>query len=335
MNDSRIRIGLIGTGRIGQVHAASIDRNPLFELTYVADPFVSGAEKVAAQFGGLVTDDPEVLLTSGMVDAVLVASPTPTHVGLIRRCIELGLHVLCEKPIALDIAAVDELRETARNAKTVIALGFQRRVDPHLAEVKHRVDRGEIGNLEQLVMFSRDPAPAPRDYIAVSGGIFKDMTIHDFDMARFFVPNIIEVSAVAANSFCDYIKEENDFDSVTVTLRGSNNELITIINSRHAAYGYDQRIEAFGSEGMLVASNTPATTIRSYTARSVEANDPYPNFFLERYADAYSRELTAFGEGILTGNVTTPTYEDGRAALILANAALESALTGRVVKVEV
>jgi len=329
----KIRIGLIGTGRIGQVHAASIDASKDFELTYVADTIVAGAERIAAQYGGKVTDDPEVLLTSGEVDAILIASPTPTHVGLIRRGIELGLHVLCEKPIDLDMARVDELREAAAGAKTVIALGFNRRFDPNFAAVQARVAGGELGNLEQLIIISRDPAPAPREYIAVSGGIFRDMTIHDFDMARFFVPNIVEVSAIGANSFCDYIKDENDFDNVTVTMRGANNEVITIVNSRHASFGYDQRIEAFGEQGMLVASNVQANTVRAYKADSVEASDAYPNFFLERYAEAYRQELHAFGQSIITGNVTNPTYEDGRAALLLANAALESATTGKTVKV--
>jgi len=329
----KIRIGLIGTGRIGQVHAASIDASKDFELTYVADTIVAGAERIAAQYGGKVTDDPEVLLTSGEVDAILIASPTSTHVGLIRRGIELGLHVLCEKPIDLDMARVDELRDAAAGAKTVIALGFNRRFDPNFAAVQARVAGGELGNLEQLIIISRDPAPAPREYIAVSGGIFRDMTIHDFDMARFFVPNIVEVSAIGANSFCDYIKDENDFDNVTVTMRGANNEVITIVNSRHASFGYDQRIEAFGEQGMLVASNVQANTVRAYKADSVEASDAYPNFFLERYAEAYRQELHAFGQSIITGNVTNPTYEDGRAALLLANAALESATTGKTVKV--
>jgi len=328
-----IRIGLIGTGRIGQVHAASIADSKLFELTYTADTFIAGAERIAAQYGGKVTDDPEVLLNSGEVDAILIASPTPTHVGLIRRGIELGIHVLCEKPIDLDIARVDELREAAAAAKTVIALGFNRRFDPNFAAVQARVAGGELGKLEQLIIISRDPAPAPREYIAVSGGIFRDMTIHDFDMARFFVPNIVEVTAIGTNSFSDYIKEEGDYDNVTVTMRGANDEIITIVNSRHASFGYDQRIEAFGEAGMLVASNVQANTVRAYKADSVETSDPYPNFFLERYAEAYRRELHDFGQSITTGNVTNPTYEDGRAALVLANAALESATTGKAVKV--
>jgi len=329
----KIRIGLIGTGRIGQVHAASIADSKDFELTYVADTIIAGAERVAAQYGGKVTDDPEVLLTSGEVDAILIASPTPTHVGLIRRGIELGIHVLCEKPIDLDMARVDELREAAAAAKTVIALGFNRRFDPNFAAVQARVASGEVGKLEQLIIISRDPAPAPQEYIAVSGGIFRDMTIHDFDMARFFVPNIVEVSAIGANSFSDYIKAENDFDNVTVTMRGANEEIITIVNSRHASFGYDQRVEAFGDKGMLVASNVQANSVKAYKADSVEVSDPYPNFFLERYADAYRRELHDFGQSITTGNVTNPTYEDGRAALLLANAALESATTGKAVKV--
>ena len=333
MTNQRIRIGLIGTGRIGQVHAASIADSKTFELTYTADVFVAGAEKIANEYGGKFTNDPEVLLNSGEVDAILIASPTPTHVDLIRRGIQLGLHVLCEKPIDLDIARVDELRAEAAAAKTVIALGFNRRFDPNFASVQARVAAGELGKLEQLIIISRDPAPAPQEYIAVSGGIFRDMTIHDFDMARFFIPNIVEVSAIGTNSFCDYIKAENDFDNVTVTLRGSQDEIVTIVNSRHASFGYDQRIEAFGEKGMLVASNVQANTVKSYTADSVEVSEPYPNFFLERYADAYRRELHDFGQSITSGNVTNPTYEDGRAALVLANAALESATTGRAVKV--
>ncbi|MEY2915094.1 MAG: hypothetical protein RL454_23 [Actinomycetota bacterium] len=333
MTAHRIRIGLIGTGRIGQVHAASIASSSQFELTYTADVFLAGAEKIAQLYGGKATEDPAELLCSGEVDAVLIASPTPTHIDLIRKAIHFGLHVLCEKPIDLDIALVDELRSQAAAANTVVALGFNRRFDPNFSALRSRIEKGEIGKIEQLVIISRDPQPAPQDYIAVSGGIFRDMTIHDFDMARFFIPEIIEVSAMGSNSFCDYIKAENDFDNVAVTLRGSQEELVTIINSRHSSFGYDQRIEAFGDKGMLVAGNVQTNTVRAYTADNVEASDPFPNFFLERYAEAYRLELEEFGRSVLTGQSLNPTYEDGRAALLLANAALESATTGRAVKV--
>ena len=168
----------------------------------------------------------------------------------------------------------------------------------------------------------------------MSGGIFRDMTIHDFDMARFFVPNITEVTAVGANSFSDDIKSIGDFDSVVVTLKGANNELISITNSRHASYGYDQRLEAFGSKGALLATNVAPTTVKLYNDSVVEARAPYMEFFLERYAYSYRRELELFIEGIQTGNNVNPTFEDGRAALVLADAAQLSAETGKAVKVD-
>lgn len=327
------RIGLIGTGRIGQVHAASIADTKGAELTWVCDPFIEGAEKVAAQYGGKVTANPEDVFASGEVDVVVIASPTPTHVDLINAAIDAGVHALCEKPIDLDITRVDGLREKAASAKSKIALGFNRRFDPQFEEIRNRVAAGEIGNLEQLTIISRDPSPAPQAYIAVSGGIFRDMTIHDFDMARYFVPNIVEVTAVGVNSFSDYIKEEGDFDSVVVTLRGANNELVTIVNSRHSSYGYDQRLEAFGSDGMLYAQNVAPTTVQKFSKTNSEERAPYLEFFLDRYAVAYRRELAVFLEDIREGKTTNPTFEDGRAALILADAALESAKTGKSVSV--
>lgn len=329
----KYRVGLIGTGRIGQVHAGSISDNPQAELTWVCDPFIEGAEKIAAEYGGKITANSDEVFASGEVDVVIVASPTPTHVDLINDAIDAGVHVLCEKPIDLDIARVDSLRKKAADAKTMIALGFNRRFDPQFEEIHTRVKGGELGTLEQLTIMSRDPAPAPQAYIAVSGGIFRDMTIHDFDMARYFVPDIVEVCAMGANAFSDYIKEEGDFDSAVVTLRGANNELINIINSRHASYGYDQRLEAFGSKGMLYAQNVGETTVQKYGGDVVEARSPYSEFFLERYAISYRRELDLLFSSIREGSLRNPSFEDGRAALILANAALESAQTGKVVDV--
>ena len=244
------------------------------------------------------------------------------------------MHALCEKPIDLDIANVDSLRPIANSAKTNVTIGFNRRQDPQFKAVKARVEKGEIGKVEQVVITSRDPGPAPQAYIAVSGGIFRDMTIHDFDMARYFVPNIVEVSAVGANSFCDYIKEEGDFDSVSVILKGSANEIVTIVNSRHSAYGYDQRIEVFGEKGMLQISNLTDTTVQLFSKDVSAAGEPYMDFFLERYATAYRNELALFIEGIGAGKNLGSTYDDGRAALILADAAHESARTGKAVRVK-
>jgi myo-inositol 2-dehydrogenase/D-chiro-inositol 1-dehydrogenase len=329
----KLRVAIIGAGRIGYVHAGSVYENPNLELVYVVDPIDDSARKVTTDFGGKIASDPVAVINSGEIDAVIIGSPTPTHVPLLREAINAGVHALCEKPIDLDIKNVDELRPLANSSKTNITIGFNQRQDPHFKAVKKKVDEGEIGSIEQIILISRDPGPAPRGYIAVSGGIFRDMTIHDFDMARNFVPNIVEVSAFGANSFCDYIKEENDFDNINVVMKGANNEIITIINSRHSAYGYDQRIEVFGDQGMLQINNIAPSTVHLYNKENTAAGEPYLDFFLERYAASYRNELKLFVDGIQQGKVLGSTYDDGRAALILADAAHESARSGKSVKV--
>jgi myo-inositol 2-dehydrogenase/D-chiro-inositol 1-dehydrogenase len=329
----KLKVAIIGAGRIGYVHAGSVNDNPNLELVYVVDPFEDSAKKVTADFGGKVASDPVAVIKSGEIDAVIIGSPTPTHVPLLREAINAGVHALCEKPIDLDIKNVDELRPLVKSAKTNVTIGFNRRQDPQFKAVKRKVEAGEIGTIEQVIMTSRDPGPAPQGYIAVSGGIFRDMTIHDFDMARNFVPNIVEVSAFGANSFCDYIKEENDFDNISVVMKGSNNEIITIVNSRHSSYGYDQRIEVFGDKGMLQINNLGHSTVELYNSQSTRAGEPYMDFFLERYAASYRNELKLFVDGIKEGKVLGSTYDDGRAALILADAAHESARSGKSVKV--
>lgn len=330
---SPLRIGLIGSGRIGQVHAKSIAATSNTQLTMVADVFIEGAEKTAAEYGAVATSNPQDIFTSGNVDAVIIASPTSTHIDLIESAIDANIPALCEKPIDLDIRRVDGIRAKAAASKTPIVLGFNRRFDPNFAEVQRKVRAGAIGKLEQLVIISRDVSPAPKDYLAVSGGIFRDMTIHDFDMARFFVPNIVEVTARGGNQFSSDIKDLGDYDSTSITLRGAGDEMVTIINSRHASYGYDQRLEAFGSEGMLRVENMSDTNVRLYRQDQVEVRDPYQNFFLERYMASYQIELQAFISRINGEESDSPTFEDGRAALVLADAAEESAKIGKTVAV--
>ena len=334
MSDA-LKVGLFGTGRIGQVHAASIAALPQTTLRWVCDPFVEGATATAQQHAGAqVTTEPGDVFASGEVDAVVIASPTPTHVDLISAAIDAGLPVLCEKPIDLDIAQVDALRDKALAATTPVILGFNRRFDPHFAELHRRVARGDIGPLEQLSIISRDPEPPPTGYLAVSGGIFRDMTIHDFDMARFFVPDIVEVTARGARQFSSDIAAAGDYDAAVVTLRGAGGELITIVNSRHSAYGYDQRIEAFGAAGLLQVGNVGPTVVRSFGTDSVEGAAPYHTFFLQRYADAYRLELAAFVEAVHGQPTNSPGFADGRAALILADAAVRSAAEGVSVDVD-
>jgi myo-inositol 2-dehydrogenase/D-chiro-inositol 1-dehydrogenase len=301
----------------------------------VVDVFIEGAKKAADKYGAVATDDPMQLFDRSKIDAVIVASPTSTHVDLIDAAIDAGMPVLCEKPIDLDITRVDKLREKAAGASIPIVLGFNRRFDPHFNSVHKRVQAGEIGRLEQLILISRDPAPASNDYLSVSGGIFRDMTIHDFDMARFFVPKIVSVTATGFNQFSEDIKQMGDYDATSISLRGAGDELVLITNSRHAIYGFDQRMEAFGDKGMLRVENLTNTNVRLYTEHNAEVKEPYQNFFLERYMDSYRLELAEFIKKVNGQPSNSPSFEDGRSALVLANAALESAQTGKTVAVEV
>lgn len=331
MSSSPIRIALFGAGRIGQVHAKNIIMESQAELVVIADPFIDAAKRLAAISDAEAVATPEEVFLRDDIDAVIISSPTSTHVDLIIRAVTNNLFVLCEKPIDLDILAVQECQREIDHRSSQVMLGFNRRFDPSFNAIQRRVADGEIGRLEQLIIISRDPAPAPRDYLAGSGGIFRDMTIHDLDMARFFVPEIVEVTASGANSFSDEIARLDDFDSATVTLRGSSEELITIINSRHCDYGYDQRLEAFGSEGMLSASNLGPTSVKKHTSSATNQADPHFPFFLERYEAAYREELRAFIQGIRTGEPFATSFEDGLAALQLADAATMSARDGQTV----
>lgn len=334
MTTAPVRFGLIGTGRIGQVHAASIAASANTELTWIADPFVDGAQSVAQQYGGRVTADPAEVIASGEVDALLIASPTATHIDLIAAAIEAGIPALCEKPIDLDIARVEALRPRVAASGVAVALGFNRRFDAAFASVHTRVAAGEIGALEQLSIISRDPSAPPAAYIRVSGGIFRDMTIHDFDMARFFLPDIVEVTATGSALFDDGAREHGDFDTAVTTLRASNGAIVSISNSRHSAVGYDQRLEAFGAFGSLQVANAPTSLVSFSGAEHVEARPPYQNFFLERYAGAYAAELEEFVKLVRGEPSTSPTFDDGRAALLLADAAQRSATQGVTVAVD-
>jgi myo-inositol 2-dehydrogenase / D-chiro-inositol 1-dehydrogenase len=211
-------------------------------------------------------------------------------------------------------------------------VGFNRRFDPSFREVQDRIAAGDIGRLEQLIIVSRDPAPAPREYLATSGGLFRDMTIHDFDLARFFLGEIVEVYATGANVVADYIAELGDIDSAVVVLRGADGALCHITNCRRSVFGYDQRLEAFGSAGMLSVGNQHLTSVRLSNATQTEAAPEYLNFFLDRYTPAYRAELDHLITGMEQGSQPSPGFADGREALALADAAVESLRTGQTVR---
>jgi myo-inositol 2-dehydrogenase / D-chiro-inositol 1-dehydrogenase len=327
-----IRFALFGCGRIGRVHADSIDVHPRAELAWVYDPIESAALEVGKRYGAATAPDVDAAMADPNVDAVVIASATPTHVDLLTRAVRAGKAVLCEKPIDLDMARVDRCWVEIAALNPTVMVGFNRRFDPSFREVHDRIAAGDIGRLEQLIIVSRDPAPAPREYLATSGGLFRDMTIHDFDLARFFLGEVVEVYATGANVVADYIEELGDIDSAVVVLRGADGALCHITNCRRSVFGYDQRLEAFGSDGMLNVGNQHPTSVRLSNASQTEAAPEYLNFFLDRYTPAYRAELDHLITTMERGNQPSPGFADGREALALADAALESLRTGQMVQ---
>nr|WP_241698404.1 inositol 2-dehydrogenase [Flaviflexus huanghaiensis] len=328
MANDVIKIGIIGAGRIAHVHARSVLHHPNTELAAVMEPSLSSATAFTQAYGGRPTESIDDLLDE--VDAVIVCSPTAYHPEHIVAAARRGRPVLCEKPVAADLGHVDALEAELAGLDATVMIGFNRRFDPSFARLHHLVEAGVIGDVEQVTIISRDPAPPPMDYIPTSGGIFKDMTIHDFDMARHFLGDIVSVVAIGQN-LDPALEQTGDFDGAIVTLVNSEGRTATITNSRHCAAGYDQRLEVFGSNGTLNADNVRPTTVRVSTADSTDAQDPYLDFFLSRYEDAYRRELDEFLLALAEGRTPDPTIEDGRRALEIAEAADRSARTGTII----
>jgi len=328
-----LRFAMLGAGRIAHAHVKSFATNPAAQLVWVADPLPGAAEGLAAAAGAKATLDPLEAINDPSVDAVLICTPTPTHVDNIIAAVSAGKAVLCEKPIDLSLERVGDLFAALEGKNPRVQMGFNRRFDPSFADIHARVEAGEIGNVEQIVVISRDPAAPPRQYVEDSGGIFKDMTIHDFDMVRFFLPDIVEVKASGQNVIEPFIEEVGDFDSAVVTLRSSSGAIATIVNSRRCDFGYDQRLEVFGERGMLQAGNLLPNSVRSFAKDHAERTAPYLNFFLERYVEAYAQELQAFIDAVDGKRPFSPTLQDGRAALELAVAAGQAARSGETVAV--
>ena len=323
------RIAIIGAGRIGQVHARAVNAHPHAELALVCDPCEANAQALAEEHGVAWCLDASEVFASDEIDAVIIGSPTRFHVDHILAAVAAGKKVLCEKPVALEVAEAERCL-TELGDSTDVMMGFNRRFDPTFSEIRRRVKEGEIGDLQQLTVISRDPSAPPAEYVAGSGGIFKDMTIHDFDMVRFFLGDIVEVVAVGTN-MDQAIKAQGDFDQVMVTLKSADGRMATIINSRTCAFGYDQRLEAFGSEGALNADNLTATAVRTATRDQTDAKTRVMDFFLDRYVHAYRLELDAFLTAIADGTPMSPSLRDGCEALKLADAATVSAHEGRIV----
>jgi myo-inositol 2-dehydrogenase / D-chiro-inositol 1-dehydrogenase len=317
-------VAVLGCGRIGRLHARNIRRHPRVKLAAVYDVVGDAARQCADELGVRSVGSVEEIWSDRSVAAVFIATPTDTHVPLITAAVDAGKAVFCEKPVDLDLERARACwRDIAARSPRVM-LGFNRRFDPSFAALRKRLLQGEIGRLELAIITSRDPAPPPASYIKTSGGLFRDMTIHDFDMARYLAGDIASVQAFGANLVDPAIGEQGDIDTATVALRAKSGALLQINNTRRCAYGYDQRIEVFGSRGMLQAGNQRATSVESWSAQSTAAREPVLHFFLERYRAAYEDELTAFVTALEEGRPFSPDFGDGVEALRLAVAAAQS-----------
>lgn len=330
-----VRFALFGAGRIGRMHASNIAANAGCELRYVYDVYEPAGREVAELNGAAFAADVDSVLGDPEVDAVLIASSTDTHVDLIQRAVSAGKRVLCEKPIDLDIARVNACRDQIGDRAARVQIGFNRRFDPNHEALRRAVEAQELGKLEKIVITSRDPAPPPAAYIAGCGGLFRDMMIHDFDLMRFLAgEEPVEITAVGSVLVDDEFAKHADVDTAMVMIRLASGALCHINCSRRAVYGYDQRVEVFGSEGMLLSNNRTATTVSRFSKERTDARDPLLNFFTQRYGDAYRNQIDAFVSAMHEGRPFDPGFEDGRRALVIADAAGESLRTRRTVAIE-
>lgn len=325
-----VRFGLLGAGRIGKVHAKAVASNLDAKLVAVADAFDKAARDLAKSYGAEVRTIDEIEKAKD-IDAVVICTPTDTHADLIERFARAGKAIFCEKPIDLDAQRVRGCLKVVEDTGTTLMVGFNRRFDPHFAAVRKAIDDGAVGKVEMVTIVSRDPGAPPVDYIKRSGGIFRDMTIHDFDMARFLLgEEPVSVSAHAAVLVDKAIGDAGDYDSVSVILQTKSGKQAMISNSRRATYGYDQRIEVHGSKGMVAAENQRPVSIEVANADGY-TRPPLHDFFMTRYTEAYANEIAAFIEAMTKGKKAEPSGTDGLAALLLADAALKSVKEGKTV----
>jgi myo-inositol 2-dehydrogenase / D-chiro-inositol 1-dehydrogenase len=334
MTNHPLNVGIIGAGRIGKVHAENLAfRVPEARALAITDLNREAAERVAARCGiPTVADSVDQILANRAIQAVLICSSTDTHAELIIRAAQAGKHIFCEKPIAHSLGRIDAALAAARQAGVKLQIGFNRRFDPNFARVRAAVANGEIGAPRLLHIISRDPAPPPVSYVKVSGGIFLDMTIHDFDMARFLIGDEVEEIYTAAGVMVDpAIGEAGDLDTALLVLRFRNGVIGTIDNCRQAAYGYDQRAEILGSAGSIATGNCYPNQATISTGQNVRRDLPL-NFFMERYTESFATEVRSFVQSVVEDKPTAVTGMDGRIPVVMGLAARKSYDERRPVK---
>ncbi|WII40279.1 inositol 2-dehydrogenase [Paenibacillus thiaminolyticus] len=330
-----LQVGIIGAGRIGKLHAGHIQQMRDAQVRAISDVCIEGLDAWASGLGiPMVTSDYRDLLNDPDIQAVFICSPTSTHAAIIEEAAQAGKHIFCEKPVSFSVNATEQALAAVRAAGVKMQVGFNRRFDHNFQKARDIVQAGKIGTPHLLRITSRDPEPPSAEYIATSGGLFMDMTIHDFDMARYVMQSeVIEVYAQGANLIDPRIGELGDIDTAIVNLRFANGALGIIENSRKAVYGYDQRLEAFGSAGSVTTDNDRASTALVSTADGVHMDKPL-YFFLERYTQAYIHEVEEFVRAVLEDRPVACDANDGLQAERIARAAKESLHSGRPVKLE-
>ncbi|MBF8285399.1 MAG: myo-inositol 2-dehydrogenase [Anaerolineales bacterium] len=334
MTQNTLNIGVIGAGRIGRVHSEHLaTRIPGVRLAAIADVNLPAAESLAGQFHATPHQDYRRILDDPTLQAVAICSATDTHARLIVEAAQAGKHIFCEKPIDYDLQKIDAALAAAERAGVKLMIGFNRRFDPNFRKVRELVGEGKVGNVHLLRITSRDPAPPPVEYVRVSGGMFLDMTIHDFDMACYLTGSeVVEVFAAGGVLIDPAIGAAGDIDTALVTLKFANGAMGAIDNSRKAVYGYDQRVEVFGSAGMVsVSNNTPDRHVLS-DAQGVHAALPL-YFFMQRYTESFIAEMTEFVQCLQKDTAPPVTGRDGRRPVVIGLAAQKSLRENRPVRV--
>ncbi len=332
----RIRVGLIGAGRIGRLHAEHLtNRLKGVELVSVSDIYLEGAKRCADEFRiKNVYSNYMDVIGDDSIDAVVICSSTDTHAEIIEKAANAGKHIFCEKPIALDIDKIDSALKAVEEAGVKLQIGFNRRFDSNFRRIKELVDSGKIGQPHILRITSRDPEPPPIEYVKVSGGIFLDMTIHDFDMARYLFGEVEEVFATGDALVNPQIREYGDIDTALVFLRFKNGAIGSIDNSRKAVYGYDQRVEVFGSKGNAIASNNLYDNVSLLNEEGNHSAKPL-HFFMDRYVDSYLKEMQEFIDAVRNDTDVPVTGIDGKVPVLMGLAAKRSLSEGKPIRVEI
>ena len=327
-----IKLAVFGAGRIGYVHALNAASLPSVRLEYIVDPIPSAhLDDLATKTGARVVEA-DTVFADPSIDGVIIASSTDTHAELILQSVAAGKAMFCEKPISLDFKLVTEVAEAVAKAGTPCMLGFQRRYDPNFRMVRERIQSGTSGQLEQVVMHTRDPSPPPVEYVKRSGGMFRDQAIHDFDMARYLLGEEIRtVYAVGGCLIDPEIGKAGDIDTAMITLTSKSGRFVQMNNCRRAPFGYDQRLEALCAKEVLYVENRPKDSVMIGSAQGFTSAPPM-NYFIERFADAYRAEMVAFVEMLKTGAAPLAGMADGLEAQRLAEAAIVSMQTGKVVE---